>query len=1258
MIRPLEPPGESALGATNGSDHGVVRLSRVSIAGFKSFADPMEFPFDAPITGIVGPNGCGKSNIVDAIKWVLGERSAKSLRGAAMADVIFAGSAGRKPVGAATVTLTFDNPLVDAAAAEPDARRFFPVDTAQVDVTRRLYRDGRSEYEINGVMCRLRDIKELFMDTGIGTHAYSIIEQGRVDALLSANPQERRLIFEEAAGIARFKSRSVEAARKLERTEINLVRAREQLQQTERRLRQVKRQAAQARRFRELDGRYRQLRTDLSLDLYHELRSRQEELAGRNDELEAARRRLAEGLGRIEEEKQTAEIARHQLDRGLRQAQADRVEQAAAARHAEQRKALTERHLAEAREQIEPEEAGRRELAERAESLAAERASLRGGIEEAAQGVAGAESRVEATAKRREELQNAIVDAQDACEAKREAASGRKIERLRLSAQIESIDGRSRGLKEQQDRNAGRRSAVAGERQRIAGERADEERRLAAATASVERLAAELGAHDRAAAELGERESELAGALDEARHEQAGTISRLHLLREMQEAREGLTDAVKHVLDHPGDFPGVIGLLADFIDTDRAAAPLVEAALGPSVELVLLERAEQAETLRRALRDTSGQVRLIAAEPISRENHEAPPAGLPEWVTPLGGLLRVGEQARDAVERLLGRTVVVPDLGGALLLATGPLRGFRFVTKTGEVLEPDGRVTVGRPGTAAQSAGWLSRRAELAELERLRGRHEERIEDLGAALQSLHAESAEARRRQQAAAAELHEARHTAVEAGHRAERAVTDLARLERELSLLDAESGEFLRQQDELGAQRRGIAARLDTVERELTQIAAELEQAQQRLRSCSEADQKAAEELTAARIELARAGQALESLRRDARRVELAADETARRIEVTDDRLRQRRGQIEHYVAMIAEAAAEIEQAARQVEALDATERRIEAELPEAGRRVEDAARRLEAGRAEAAGIDREYHAAEISRREVEVKREGLEEQTINDLELDLEQAYPPHRAAIENAWSAPLDRTAARTEIDELRESLRKLGSVNHEAIGEEEVLEQQNEELARHVQDIDSARQKLDALIRDLDDASRKRFEACFTAVREHFAGPEGMFRRLFGGGSADVILLPDENGDVDWLSSGIEVRAKPPGKEPRIINQLSGGERSMTAVALLMAIFKSKPSPFCVLDEVDAALDDANVERFCDVLVPFLDKSHFIIITHHKRTMQACDLLYGVTMQERGVSRQVSVQLDQVNADGTVTHLGAGHGHGHGRRASAPGTAA
>ncbi len=1248
MISSIEPRSSISSGAPDRTQPPPMRLAKVMIAGFKSFADPTVFPFDKPITGIVGPNGCGKSNVVDAIKWVLGERSAKSLRGEAMLDVIFAGSAARKPLGAATVTLTFQNPLTDPDTADPTQRRPLPVDTEQVDITRRLYRDGRSEYEINGRKVRLRDLRELFFDTGIGTNAYSIIEQGRVDAMLTANPKDRRVIFEEAAGIAKFKARSIEAGRKLERTEINLVRSREQLEQTERRLRAVRRQASRARRFRELDTRYRQFRTDLAMDLYHEQCEQLTELTGRVAELESRRQALTDELQALEDAKQTAEIDRHRLDGRQRELDQRRVEQEAAGRHAQQRRALTERHLEEAREQIAPEQTRLDELQQRIDTLATEIKAAQAVIDTAATRLAETEQAVQDSSARWTKLRQDALDAQAECDRLRDAATEVELRKGRLAAEVQSTEGRTRALTEQHDKLTKRLDGLVEEHDRRRRDQEQAEgRRLEAAT-EVKRLANELASHDRAAAELGERQASLTGAMAELRHEQASCDSRRHLLQEMQHAREGLTDAVKHVLDHIESFAGVRGLLADFIETDRAHAPLVEAALGANLELLLIEDSDHIEPIRRALRDVPGRVRLITAQPLddagtahdSHDTHAGDAAApLPEWVTPLESMIRVDPVARDAVQRLVGRTVVVPDLGAAALLAIGPMKGWRFVTPSGEILEPDGRVVVGRAnGDAAgvTSSGWLSRRAELAELTRACETARIRINELNTLLESVHHETAEARQRQSSAADALQVSRHVVVEAQHRAERSTGELQRIAREQNTARYEQDELAERLQELGSERQALSARIDDLDVTLNQRMAATAQAQSDQQELVDRAARTQEQLTARKVELGQAGEKLESNQREKRHLELSLDETRRQHDLSTEQFRQRRVQIEHYQATIADASAEIERNAATVAAILTDLAAVNEQLPRAAAHVTETAGKLDEARGRASDLDHDFHAVEIKRREVEVKRESLQEQTLSDLELDLETVYPAWVSSRDVQEADPIDRQATRSEIGELRESLRKLGNVNLDAIEEETQLEQQNLDLARQVQDIDNAKTQLDSLLKDLDHRSRDRFEKAFHTIRQHFAGPDGMFRKLFGGGSADLLLLPDADGNTDWLESGIEIRAKPPGKEPRVINQLSGGERSMTAVALLMAIFKSRPSPFCILDEVDAALDDANVERFCNVLTPFLDRSHFIVITHHKRTMQACDMLYGVTMQERGVSKHVSVQIDQVTADGKL----------------------
>jgi chromosome segregation protein len=1220
-----------------------MRLAKVTLAGFKSFADPTEFRFDYPICGIVGPNGCGKSNVVDAVKWVLGERSAKSLRGDAMLDVIFAGSAVRKPVGAATVTLTFDNPIVRPDATEPANRRFLGVDTEQVDVARRLYRDGRSEYLINSKKCRLRDIKELFMDTGIGTHAYSVIEQGRVDAMLMANPVERRAILEEAAGVAKFKSRKIEAARKLEKAEVNLVRVREQLSNTERRLRIVRGQAEKARRFKELDARYRELRTDLALDHYHELRERLDGLTSRISELEAERRRLVERVAELEDEKQSAEVARHELQIAQREFEQRRLELVAARKQAEQRRELTQRNLGEAGLHVEEDRARVAELAERIESLNGEIADATTAIEEAARDVEQAEQLVNELSGRRASEQQAVVEARERVEQIREAVEQAEQQRSQLTARIESIGGRSKGLAEQIDRLDVRNESLAGEtdecRNAISAAHTDRDR----AQRVVDELEGQLDEHDQAVSALGEQQAELTERLASARHERAAIESRLHLLQEMHEAREGLGDAVKTVLDDCDQYPGIRGLLGDVIDADRKHAPIIEAALGGDLQLLLVEDDEALRQLEPSIRDLPGRAGFLVLNDSDRAGagREAAAAraaldDAPGWITPILSLMRVDSRAEPAVTRLLARTAVVWDLEAALELSRGRLRGWRFVTRHGEVIDADGRILSGRSAAAATDTGWLSRRIELAELRsRILG-IDNRIVEKHARLNSLTSESAQRREQLDAVNEKLHEARHTVVEAQYLAQRLGNDRDRIERERQAIASEREELDRRVGDLQREQKELAFQLSELEERVNRRIEEMETAERTLRDAQEIVESSQERLTMAKLKLGEVSSHLEAAKRERRHLELGLEDAQRQKEVATQQLHRRLSQIEQYEAAIADAEEEMATAANSLaqQAEHATE--LNEKLDDAGRRVEAAAERLNAARHEAHRLDRDYNSIELSRREVEIKRETLEERTLTDLELDLCEAYIPYRARREEEEFEAPERETADAEVNELREMIRKLGSVNLDAIEEEKQLEERNEDLIRQVEDIDTAVQQLTALIEQLDQTSRERFEQTFETIRNNFAGNDGMFRRLFGGGSADILLLPDENGDIDWLTSGVEIRAKPPGKEPRVISQLSGGEKTMTAVALLMAIFRSKPSPFCILDEVDAALDDSNVERFCNILKPFLDQSHFIIITHHKRTMQSCDRLYGVTMQERGVSTRVAVRVEDVSADGRI----------------------
>jgi chromosome segregation protein len=706
----------------------------------------------------------------------------------------------------------------------------------------------------------------------------------------------------------------------------------------------------------------------------------------------------------------------------------------------------------------------------------------------------------------------------------------------------------------------------------------------------------------------------------------------------MHEAREGLAEAVKSVLDDPARFSGVRGLLADAIDADRRHAAIIEAALGPDLQILLVESDARMRAMLPELATLPGRVTLLSLDAPAAPVDPAA-ADVPGHATPLVSLVRCAADVRPVIERLLGRTLLVFDLATALDLAASGA-GWRLVTHAGEVVDGAGRVVVGRntgSASAAAGNGWLSRRIELTELGQAVAALDARIAEANETLGQLVSESAQRQRELDAATERLHDARHAVVETQYLGQRLSTDRVRIERERRAAAAERAELTGQIDDLAAEEREARDAAGALAHQLAEQAAAGAAAEAALAEADRDSESAQERLVAAKLDLGERDGRLDGAQRDRRHLDRSREEIDRQHELVTQQIHRRLSQIEQFEATIATADAESTGAGRALAELAGAAAAHASELGAAERTLEEEAERLAGARQGAHRLERDYHAVEMSRREVEIKREALEERAHEEFELDLGAAYPEYRTARESGIAAGIDRDAAETEIAALREEIRKLGNVNLEAIDEEAQLEERNEDLARQVTDIDEAVTSLQQLIESLDSTSRERFERTFAAIREHFAGQDGMFRKLFGGGSADVMLLPDENGVEDWLTSGIEVRAKPPGKEPRVISQLSGGEKTMTAVALLMAIFKSKPSPFCILDEVDAALDDANVDRFCRVLEPFLGQSHFIVITHHKRTMQACHKLYGVTMQERGVSTRVSVRVEDVAAGGAIS---------------------
>lgn len=1299
-----------------------LRLSALTLCGFKSFADKTTFTFDDPVTGIVGPNGCGKSNVVDAIKWVLGERSSKSLRGKEMIDVIFAGSAGRKPAGMASVTLRFDNPVTEAApilrqlreriedeapehapdiapdiaqdeaqdealneAQEnahegasdagkgveeqaPDGaptlvdrrvRRALPIDTDVVEVERRLYRDGKSQYLINGKLARLRDIRELFLDTGIGADAYSIIEQGKVDAMLLASPMERRAIFEEAAGIAKYKQRRIEATRKLERAETNLVRTREQLESTERRLRLVRGQAAKARRFQELEDEHNALRLALAFEQYDEIRQRLDGLTSQVQSLQAKRDEAHERVSRLEQERQEAELRRHELATAHR-----RLEEAlVAARHrgesAEQRLSMAQRAIQEAREQVESERARLREAEASIETLDAQIHEQGEELARLSEAVGDAERELDRATNARGEAMARASEHRNTLSERRREVEGIERERTGLLASIEADERRLETLREQRESGQARLTKLDEAHASASEQIAALERDLSERRAKIERLTRERDALQQSSEALSEDRRVLGERVTALEQEHVRQDSRRATLDEMVRSREGLGEAARYVMERAeaGEgFGGVIAPLAELIEVASEWAGPVEAALGQTLTAIVVE-ALLAMPGNDELASLPGRVTFI---PLRAGAPEAQPE--PFRVAAVAGArvasvralarartdLEPGRQAQVAalLDRLLGNTTLVEDLDAAVLLAAGPLRGVkaRFVTRDGSLYESDGRVIAG-PVSAEQSSGLIQRRSELSALQQSLARLTGELTRERASLEQMDTEVARVSAERARIEGELAEHERGLVGEQTRLDRVRADQARVDRERAEVRGELEQIGERAAGIERDREELRQRAERLERLHAERSASLTSLGEALRELEAGVERAGEAMTAARVACSALNEQAAAARRELARMKLERDASARRRDETRRQVDAVLARAEQHEQTVEEATAQASAARREGDEIQQRLERESAELERATALVSQHNERLTGARKMAQIVERDWSSLEMSRRELEVKREGIEERTLEDIGLDVAGEYDEYRMVMAPGDVERIDVADVSARVNVLRGEIKKLGNVNIDSIEEEKNLEERNEDLINQVKDIDEARIKLATLIERLNIASRERFGEIFSGIQEAFGSKDGMFRRLFGGGRAEVRLMglvKEIDGqkvvtdETDLLESGIEVIAKPPGKEPRSISQLSGGEKTMTAVALLLAIFRSKPSCFCILDEVDAALDEANVGRFCATLDQFTDTSHFIVITHNKRTMQAVDRLYGVTMQERGVSKRVDVRFDQVGSDGKI----------------------
>ena len=1186
-----------------------MHIKRLEIAGFKSFVDRTVIHFDHDIIGVVGPNGCGKSNIVDAIRWCMGEQSARHLRGRAMEDVIFNGSESRGPHGLAEVTITFDNSDPAYAETIPPEYQAYP----EIAITRRLYRDGTSEYLINKTQVRLRDITELFLGTGVGTKAYSIVEQGRIGQIVSSRPEDRRLFIEEAAGITKYKQRRKQAERKMELTRQNLLRITDIVTEIDRTRASLKRQVAKAERYVQ----YRAELEDLVLhDASHKLL---EHIVTEQVERGAH----AEASSGVEQARATLSVSEAELDLARQEALSieQRAEKASTSAFEADNEvtglgAEIERardrmsHLLERQKSAEAEQ---EEIARRLGELTAERESLLDRLtdlaRDEAERVADAEREDEALTQLRTEE----ARANEVLQGVRTTLGETSAQAAAAEARVEAHAHHIAELEERRDKLSAERDGIADELAELAAKKHALDRSVAELAEGKRLTVAEREALEAEIVELRAKQLDSERRVDAAKNELGLKKNRLKALDELHRRLEGVGAGARALVS--GTHAGVLGLVADRIEAPEELTAAFAGLLGERLQYVVVEDLPQGLALLAELaKSERGRANIVAQRPpyvagAARAAELGEPGVLGRLVDRL-----VFEPADEALVRaLVGDALLVETPEQALAIAQQHV-GTTVVSLDGTVARPDGVVSGGSGDEAA--AGMVEQKRELRvlaqDVERLSEQYT-RVHDEHTALRARLSEVGTSldRARQEAHAGEL-----AHVTAEKDLARTAGEIERATGRKTNIAAETAELEAKLADAVAAQTATRTELETARVSLEHLRHDLAKAEAEATSWNERVNAQATLVTERKVRLAQVREQVEAAKSSQERV-LAAitDFETRDQRLSDDLLETARasGETAAQIMIAREARAGAVDTARVAHTeLDSARALLEQVRFALGSREAE----LKTLRDEVQQLDDAVRRAEMALQRIELERDHLLANVRDRFRgLDLRRVVGTYHAR-------PMPDDEQRRRIDELTQLIDRMGPVNLDAGREWEDAEKRFSDLSTQKIDIEKALEDLDRAIRHMNKESRRRFRETFDAVNELF---KKTFIRMFRGGRAELALTnPD-----DMLETGVEIIAQPPGKKLGNIELMSGGEKALTAVSLIFSIFQYRPSPFCVLDEVDAPLDEANVARYNEAIRSMTANSQFILITHVRKTMQSVDVLYGVTMGEPGVSRIVSVKVNE-----------------------------
>ena len=1177
-------------------------LKNIEVYGFKSFAQKINFEFHNGITGIVGPNGSGKSNVGDAVRWVLGEQSAKQLRGGNMQDVIFSGTENRKPLSFASVSITLDN-----------SDHKLPVDYNEVTVARRLYRSGESEYLINGSGCRLKDIQEMFYDTGIGKEGYSIIGQGQIDKILSGKPEERRELFDEAAGIVKFKRRKITTLKKLDEERQNLVRVTDILSELTKQLGPLERQSETARIYLAKRDELKELDINLFLldhqrtgELLNELETKLSQAQQELDEAQSAYEQTKAEYERLEQELE-------ELNTKLDALKEEQQENALLKQQYEGQVKVLEEQISSGRQNSEHFRSRLTVLkddlqkrSEEKEKLTEERAALYNRLKETRDNLKKETESLENIVSNVDECTQAVEDGKNEIIEILNSRATTKGKAQRFDAMMEQLDIRKAEVSQRILRLKSEEAILESDREKA-------QKQYDAVTNVIQSTNAECVRLDEEIHQIQEKLKKQNSQMEIGQTAYHREASRLESLRNITERYDGYGNSIRRVMEQKSREPGIRGVVADIIHVQKDYEVAIETALGGSIQNIVTDNEQTAKRMISFLKKNRyGRATFLPLSNISGRGGLAQKDVLrePGVVGTANTLVEADAEYSELVMYLLGRVLVVDNIDHAIAIGKKYRHSLRMVTIEGESLSPGGSMT---GGAFKNNSNLLGRRREIEELERSVGILKKELEETQRAIGEnrsrrnvLRDTIADFQQQLQQKYVEQNTAKMNLAQIQEKEDEIQSSYRRIEREQEELRQQAGEI--RQDH-----SSIARELEDSQKDEKELEVFIETKQKELEEWKAEETEKNHVLEKIRLEESSLEQQNHFLQENISRLENEIEAYHRESEEITENLSRSAEEIHKKEDGIEELKKAVTECTGKEEVLDA--RRIEWQEEKEKRSTSHKSffEKRDHLSEKTSLLDKECFRLRSQAEKIEEQREAQISYMWEEYEITPNNALQYRKEGL-------TDRQTIKKDVLRIKDEIRKLGSVNVNAIEDYKNLLERHTFLSAQYEDIVKAEETLEGIIQELDEGMRKQFTEKFRDIQREF---DKAFKELFGGGKGTLELAEDE----DILEAGIRIISQPPGKKLQNMMQLSGGEKALTAIALLFAIQNLKPSPFCLLDEIEAALDDSNVGRFASYLQKLTKNTQFIIITHRRGTMNAADRLYGITMQEKGVSTLVSVDL-------------------------------